>query len=338
MAHPDDERAAIRPIKKLVEDDFLSRPGVVGVDLGEKTVRGRGTGRLAIVVFVRHKGPAAQFDIPPDVLGVPTDVVEDSFAPHHTIASPEGVGGAERHEQLLGGIGIGPSRAVRLVPPDVPEPDDYVIAGTLGALVTPRRRRLVMGLTSFHVACVDDAWAVGDPMVHPSRVDGGHPVHDRVGALARAALSSRVDAAAIMLTTPRHRPEVVELGPVLGPGAARVGQRVRKRGRTTAVTEGVVASTDAAITLDFGVGLGVRTLHDQIRIETPRFADHGDSGAVLLDDDNRVVGLYLGGSPSRGFANPVEPVLDELDVELLTPGSRGLSPGARGSPTPGRGA
>ncbi|QFZ23615.1 chymotrypsin family serine protease [Saccharothrix syringae] len=331
MPHPDDERTAVRPIKKLVEDDFLSRPGVVGVDLGEKTTGGHRTGRLAIVVFVRRKGPAAQFAIPPDVLGVPTDVVEDSFSPHHTIASPEGVGGAERHDQMRGGIGIGPSRAIRFVPPDVAEADDYVVAGTLGALVTPRRRRLVMGLTAFHVACVDDAWAVGDPMVHPSRVDGGHPVHDRVGALARAALSSRVDAAAIMLTTPRHRAEVVGLGPVLGHAAAAVGQRVRKRGRTTAVTEGVVASTDAAITLDFGVGLGVRTLHDQIRIETPRFADHGDSGAVLLDDANRVVGLYLGGSRCRGFANPIAPVLDQLDVDLLTPG-------ARGTPTPARGA
>ncbi|GAB2996046.1 chymotrypsin family serine protease [Saccharothrix stipae] len=331
MAFPDDDRAAVRPIKELVEDDFLSRPGVVGVDLGVKTVGGRSTGRAAIVVFVRRKGPAAQFTIPPDVLGVPTDVVEDTFWPHHTIASPEGVSGAERHESLAGGIGIGPSRAVRLVPPDVAEVDDYVVAGTLGALVTPRRRRLVMALTAFHVACVDDAWAVGDPMVHPSRVDGGHPVRDRVGALARAALSGQVDAAAIMLTTPGARPEVVGLGPVAGRARARVGQRVRKRGRTTAVTEGVVASTDAVITLDFGVGLGVRTLHDQIRIETPRFADHGDSGAVLLDDANRVVGLYCGGSPDRGFANPIGPVLDQLDVDLLTPG-------ARGSPTPARGA
>ncbi|MFD1148959.1 chymotrypsin family serine protease [Saccharothrix hoggarensis] len=331
MAYPDDERAVIRPIKRLVEDDFLSRPGVVGVDLGEKTVAGRATGEPAIVVFVRHKGPAAQFAIPPDVLGVPTDVVEDSFAPHHTIASPESVSGAERHELLVGGIGIGPSRAIRFVPPDVPEADDYVVAGTLGALVTPRRRHLVMALTSFHVACVDDAWAVGDPMVHPSRVDGGHPVHDRVGALARAALSGSVDAAAIMLTTPHVRPEVVGLGPVRGWADARVGQRVRKRGRTTAVTEGVVASTDAAVTLDFGVGIGVRTLRDQIRVESPRFGDHGDSGAVLLDDANHVVGLYLGGSRDRVFANPIGPVLDQLDVDLITPGA----PAPR---RPGRGA
>ncbi|WP_433266131.1 hypothetical protein ACQPZF_39995 [Actinosynnema sp. CS-041913] len=311
-----DARAVVRSIKRLVEDDFLSRPGVIGVDLGEKVVGGRGVGVLGIIVYVRRKGRSAQFTIPPEVLGVPTDVVEDSFCPHHTLASPEGVSGAERHEFLLGGIGVGPSRAVRFVPPDVAEADDYLVAGTLGALVTPRTRRRTMALTSFHIACVDDAWAVGDPMVHPSRVDGGHPYRDRIGVLARAALSGTVDAAAILLTTPRARAEVVGVGPVAGQGKARVGQRVRKRGRTTALTEGVVASTDAAITLDFGVGLGVRTLRGQIRVEGA-FADHGDSGAVLLDDDNRVVGLYCGGSRLRGFANPIANVLDQLDVDLL---------------------
>ncbi|GGP56890.1 hypothetical protein [Saccharothrix coeruleofusca] len=331
MAHPDHERASIRPVKQLVEDDFLSRPGVVGVDIGEKVAGGEPTGRLAIVVYVTEKRGAGRFGVPPDVLGVPTDVVEDVFVPHHTLASPGGVPGAERHDPVVGGIGVGPSRAIRFVPPDVPTADDYLVAGTLGALVRPRGNCQVMALTAFHVACVDDAWAVGDPMVHPSRVDGGHPVRDRVGSLARAALSSRVDAAALLLHTRHVRPEVVDLGPVTGHAEARVGARVRKRGRTTGLTEGVVASTDAAITLDFGVGIGVRTLHDQIRVETARFGDHGDSGAVLLDDANRVVGLYCAGSASRVFANPIGPVLDQLDVDVLTPGapdSRTLGRGA----------
>ncbi|GAA2663136.1 MULTISPECIES: S1 family peptidase [Actinosynnema] len=331
MDHPDYGRAAVRPLKRLVEDDFLRRPGVVGVDIGEKVVGGEPTGRLAIVVYVREKGAAGRHTIPPDVLGVPTDVVQDTFAPHHTLASPQGGSGAERHGRVLGGIGVGPSRSVRFVPPDVPRADDYLVAGTLGALVRARGTHRPMALTAFHVACVDDAWEVGDPMVHPSRVDGGHPVRDRIATLARAALSSRVDAAALLLHARHTSPEVVGLGPVLGAADARVGSPVRKRGRTTGITAGVVASTDAVIRLDYGAGIGVRTLHDQIRVETPGFGDHGDSGAVLLDEENHVVGLYCAGSPHRSFANPVGPVLDQLDVYLLTPG--GL-----GSRTLGRGA
>ena len=96
---------------------------------------------------------------------------------------------------------------------------------------------------------------------------------------------------------------------------------MRKTGRTTGLTHGVVASVDSTLRLDFGDGLGVRTLRDQIRVHSSeRFGDHGDSGAVLVDADNRVVGLYVAGSGSTGFANPIEPVLRQLDAELITPG------------------
>ena len=46
----EDAREVIRPIKRMVEDEFLSRPGVIGVDIGEKITGGRPTGRAAIVV------------------------------------------------------------------------------------------------------------------------------------------------------------------------------------------------------------------------------------------------------------------------------------------------
>ena len=32
----DQSRAEIRPVKERVEDELISRPGVVGVDIGEK--------------------------------------------------------------------------------------------------------------------------------------------------------------------------------------------------------------------------------------------------------------------------------------------------------------
>lgn len=325
MAYLDERTVdAIRPIKRMVEDEFLSRPGVIGVDIGEKVVAGRPTGQAAIIVFVRSKRHSQRFAIPVQVAGVPTDVVEDSFVLHRAVISSDGVEGAERHQSLVGGIGVGPCRAIRFVPPDVESAGDYLVVGTLGALVVSRApARQLMGLTSFHVACVDDAWSVGDPMAHPSRVDGGHPLVDRIGTLSRAALSGTVDGAALLLTPGRQvLPEVVGLGPVTGSGTARVGALVRKRGRTTGVTEGVVASTDAVVSLDFGNGIGVRTLRDQIRVEARpggRLGDHGDSGAVLMDECNRVVGLYFAGNESGavGFANPIDRVLDQLDVDVL---------------------
>jgi len=315
--------AVIRPIKRMVEDEFLTRPGVIGVDIGEKYTGGRPTGRAAIVVYVCAKGPQHAQQIPAEVGGVPTDVVAESIVLHRARVSPtEQHLVAERHPVLRGGISIGPARSIRVVPPEVPVAGEYVIAGTLGAFaVTRDEARKVLGLTTFHVGCVDDSWSVGDEFVHPSRVDGGLVGADLVAVLDRAALAGSVSAAGLRMGNRPFRAEVLDIGALTGTAPAKIGSTVRKRGRTTGLTHGMVTSSDATLRLDFGDGLGVRTLRDQIRVRSSeRFGDHGDSGAVLVDADNRVVGLYVAGSGSTGFANPVEPVLRQLDVELLIPG------------------
>ncbi|MFD5827656.1 hypothetical protein [Lentzea sp. NPDC060358] len=327
-------RAVIRPVKRMVEDEFLSRPGVIGVDIGEKVTGGMPTGRAAIVVYVCAKGPGHPRQIPVEVGGVPTDVVAETIVLHRAMVTraAETVA-AERHPVLRGGIGIGPARSFRVVPPEVEKAGEYVIAGTLGAFVVTRAEpRTVLGLTTFHVGCVDDSWSVGDEFLHPSRVDGGVAGADLVAVLDRAALAGSVAAAGLRVVARPWRAEVVDIGALTGTAEAEVGSTVRKRGRTTELTHGVITSTDATVRLDFGGGIGVRTLRDQIRVySAERFGDHGDSGAVLVDADNRVVGLYVAGSGPTGFANPVAAVLRQLDVELLT---RGV-PESR---TPARGA
>ena len=52
--------AQIRPVKQRIEDELLSRPGVVGVDINEKVSDGKPTGELAIVVYVEKKKPKSQ--------------------------------------------------------------------------------------------------------------------------------------------------------------------------------------------------------------------------------------------------------------------------------------
>ncbi|MFS8098081.1 S1 family peptidase, partial [Lentzea alba] len=301
--------AVIRPIKRTVEDEFLARPGVIGVDIGEKFTGGRPTGQAAIVVYVCAKGPQHPQQIPAEVDGVPTDVVAESIVLHRARLSQAEPVVAERHPVLRGGISIGPARSFRVVPPEVEKADEYVIAGTLGAFViTKAEPRKVLGLTTFHVGCVDDSWSVGDEFVHPSRVDGGLPGADQVAVLDRAALAGAVSAAGLRMGQRPFRAEVLDIGAITGTANAIIGSTVRKRGRTTELTYGVIASTDATLRLDFGHGIGIRTLRDQIRVHSSeRFGDHGDSGAVLVDADNRVVGLYVAGSGSTGFANPVEP-------------------------------
>jgi hypothetical protein len=325
------EFAAIKPVKEAVEDDLLARPGVSGVDIGEKVSHGEDTGELGILVFVDRKKPLAELPpdqvIPPDIEGVKTDVQElrIELQSARQLLVPGRQVDRAAYPTLSGGISMGPARSIRKGPPDVAEEGNYIFVGTLGALVRDLATGAAMALTNFHVACVDDSWSVGDRMVQPGRVDGGNETNDQFGSLTRAVLSANTDGAVVTVDQGRDwAAEVIGIGDVVGPGPADVGMAVQKRGRTTEHTFGTVASTEASLSLDYGDGLGTRTFRRQVRITTDatlseRFSDSGDSGSVVMDRDGNVVGLLFAGASdgSTTFANPVATVLDELGVDLL---------------------
>ncbi|MGW1677147.1 hypothetical protein [Saccharopolyspora sp. NPDC002376] len=299
---------------------------MTAVDIGAKHRAGRSTGQQVIVVSVARKRPREQLKpdacVPPDVFGIPTDVVEEQPVLQHIHCAenesltprPRRV---ERPGLISGGSGIAPCRAVHLAPPQVPEAGSHRRIGTLGALVTGAAPMAVtMGLTTFDVGCLDDGWSVGDRMADP---EGGR-VH---AELARAALSGRVDAAAVALAPGSATTCVVEgIGPITGSATAYPGERVSKNGFGTGVTVGVVTSVDATVRIDHGDALGVRVLREQVRIvgSSLHFCGPGDAGSVVLGPGGRVIGLHVAGScdGAVGFASPITDVLAELDVELCT--------------------
>lgn len=318
------DRAVIRPIKRAVEDQLLDLPGVTGVDIGSRTRAGARLREQVIVVSVVGKRPQDALGrddcVPEEVFGIPTDVVEEQPVLQHihracgeplrwptrTIGSDGGSAGCPTRA-VRGGSGLAPCRAVRL------ESGEYRRVGTLGVLVTSDSAE-PMGLTTFDVGCLDDAWSVGDRMAD---ADSGR-VH---AELARAALSGRVDAAAVSLVPGlAASPEVGGLGPVTGRARAYPGELVRKHGFGTGLTDGFVTSIDATIRVDHGEALGVRVLREQIRIATdrPRFCGPGDAGAAVLDPGGRLVGLHVAGASGGaiGYATPIGDVLAELDVRL----------------------
>ncbi|MEV0086553.1 hypothetical protein [Saccharopolyspora sp. NPDC050642] len=324
------DRAVIRPIKRAVEDQLLDLPWVTAVDIGVKHRAGAPTGQQAIVVSVIRKRPRDQLVpgtcVPGDIFGIPTDVIEEQPVLQHIhCARQEPMVPSRRRGDRSGvvraGGGLAPCRAVHLAPPTVPSAGEYCRIGTLGAIVTGTAPTVVtMGLTTFDVACLDDAWAVGDRMADP---DDGR-VHTE---LARAALSGRVDAAAVAIAPGSETSCVVDgIGPVTGHASAYPGERVRKNGFGTGVTLGVVTSIDATVRIDHGEALGVRVLREQIRIAAAdlRFCGPGDAGAAVLDPGGRIIGLHVAGSRGGafGFASPIADVLAELDVELCTESQR----------------
>jgi hypothetical protein len=51
------------------------------------------------------------------------------------------------------------------------------------------------------------------------------------------------------------------------------------------------------------------------------FSDHGDSGSVILDENNLVIGLlFAGNGTDMSFANQISLVLSGLQVQIITNG------------------
>ena len=132
-----------------------------------------------------------------------------------------------------------------------------------------------------------------------------------------------------------------------GCGPTRKGERVRKFGRTTGYTEGTIFSMYLDIRIRYDRTGQSAFFNDQILIapvlpEFTKFVSKGDSGSVVIDREQRVVGLIFGGMSelppetppdmtrpvaaddakaqrieSYGVANPISDVLDRLKIDLL---------------------
>lgn len=303
-------------IKRQVEARFLAQPGVTAVDVGYKEVGGRLTDEVAIRVHVEAKRDDVPDDqrVPAQIDGAVTDVLERKYELQVLAKELDVAAQADttHYASLQGGISMGPSRAI----------NGFVFAGTLGAIVIDNVTNQHAALTNFHVACVDNTFSIGDRMVQPSRIDTGVVPTDEFGSLLRATLSAAVDGAVVSIDASKTSTcQVVEIGNVKGTKAATLGMTVRKRGRTTGFTHGMVDGLTQTVKIDYGDGIGVKTLTNQISIaadttQNPVFSDHGDSGSVIVDDSGFVVGLLFAGAGTSTVANPIAAVLFELNISM----------------------
>jgi hypothetical protein len=138
---------------------------------------------------------------------------------------------------------------------------------------------------------------------------------------------NKVDAAiGILLPGIDHKLEICGIGKITGTAQAIEGMRVRKHGRTTGVTEGIVfdQSLDALVGMDHNNPNIVALFKDQMRIDrVPPFTSFGlggDSGSLIVTKPgSKAVGLYFAGPDGGeyGLANHISDVLAEMQIELL---------------------
>ena len=138
------------------------------------------------------------------------------------------------------------------------------------------------------------------------------PQAESPGALV---FPNRVDAALARPNNPMlFQQSIATIGRPNGTKAARLGMQVRKHGRTTGYTEGVVTLLNATVDVAYGDSRQAR-FAGQV-IATP-MSQGGDSGALVIEGGSlNAVGLLFAGSRRATIFTPIDLVLDVMGVKL----------------------
>lgn len=126
--------------------------------------------------------------------------------------------------------------------------------------------------------------------------------------------SNLVDAALAKPANPdAFTGDILHIGVISGTKPATLGQKVRKSGRTTGYTEGVVNLLNATV----NVAYGSRTARFTGQVITSAMSQGGDSGSLIVDGtENKAVGLLFAGSNLATIFSPIDAVLDALSVNI----------------------
>jgi hypothetical protein len=326
-----------------VRDQLAALPGVVHVTHGLKLVEGAPTNDFAVTVFVEEKLPVAELApenvVPPVVEGVPTDVLRVRTMSLYTL-----IGGT----QITNGYCIlsGPTQTKTEL-------------GTLGFVARLNNsKQTPVILSCAHVMgqygavegdLIFQPLPGADDIVHPS---DQFPRKPRTSTSSVATIrkivknSNVVDCAIAEICTCRswccdcgdsytHAVEGLHTIPdphapksdaLTGVAAAQTDMRVFKVGIKTHGTAGVIVSTTAPAKVDDYFGQTVIFQNQILIAGVPGtlFADHGDSGALLVNDQGKAVGMVTGGFPATGpdpstaiaNANHIGPIMTALGISL----------------------
>ena len=367
MSEPSDHQEELLELRLGAEEALMRNPGVLGVGLGLKERGGQVTDEVAFRVYVEEKKDLAQLSpdevVPGAFAGVPTDVLVLGRR------RPEKCQDRQQYSPLVGGISICTMK------PDASGVFDVGTGGFLATIDGGSRPENIVLVTNNHVVThsggrVGDSisqpeWKELPDGTFAVLVDAGKRIGPVFGLpderdFPNDATGFFVDAASIRLDfsisswcdtncgisfasringlrLPRSSSDATPTDLIADVGTARIGAAVFKVGRQTGRTVGRVVD----------IARPASGFHNNIEVQavamsTPdncggifRFSDIGDSGAALIDEDRKLVGLHHGsviGQPTRSLSSHIAPVLAQLKVTPITEANPvGDHPGASGS-------
>lgn len=318
---------------------LMNLPNVVGVGVGYRTIAGQPTDELSLKVLVVRKLPRAALTVaamvPKRVDAVDTDVIEvgelraqqtprDRWRP-----APPGI--SMGHYQIttgtFGSVVRDRATGVRLIlsnnhvlaNSNEASPGDPILqpgtadGGTVQSDLIARLERFCPIEFNSEPGTCSLAGAYARLGNWLAKLAGSQ--HRLEVWIYRPQAVNLVDAAvARPLEGDWISDEILSIGPVAGVRSAALGMPVRKSGRTTGLTTGEIIVLDATVSVSYGPG---RTASFENQIITTPMSQGGDSGSLLVHGtENQAVGLLFAGSSQSTIHNPIQAVLDCLEVDL----------------------
>ncbi|MGI6575164.1 MAG: hypothetical protein ACOX3A_04800 [bacterium] len=328
-----------RKVLEKAKRIFLAKPSVVGVGIGYKETELQKTDQMSLVVYVTKKKRQRELTpkeiIPHALDSMPTDVVEIGeikFLSERTgKVRPAQPGISIGHHQITAGTFGAVVRDRKTGEPLILSNNHVLANSTSGK---------------------DGKAAIGDDILQPGPYDGG-TAEDIIGVLHRfvpiyaeqhtaecrvAKLTEKIQNLILQVVRPAYQvqffrtdnsenlvdcalakplaprlitDEVFEIGPITGVGEMKPGMMVKKSGRTTGLTTGEIKSV--ATTLRVQMAMDSYALFTDQAVSDMK-SQGGDSGSIVLNEDNEAVGLLFAGSDKYTIINQIQHVLELLDI------------------------
>jgi len=280
-------------------------PNVSGIGFGAKEQAGVATRIFSWRVYVSKKQPLSLLNagqcLPQSLFGIPTDVIQK-----HDTVSTKGV-------PVFPGASIANSKGV---------------PGTLGCTVSKKEEKNGYFLTNAHVLLGKKA-AVNEPVwLVDYAADGtyrcrliGKTENAMIGTVNYQGCTHFVDCAIGKFepaeTLPRRLKDAALK--LRAPQNAGIGEKVKKIGAGSGVTYGVVSDIyypDNVFIDKKHYEAPGQILISPLTPGTP-FSVPGDSGALLLNEEDNVIGLLWGcNAKGEGIACHILPVLEALQIKI----------------------
>lgn len=334
------EQPQIQQVKETHKAALLTKPNVVGVGVGLRERRGQILDELAVKVLVTQKLPraglTAQATVPSEVDGVKTDVMQvgiiRALQPRTGRWRPAPGGVSIGHYQITAGT-LGCIVRDRTTGERLILSNNHVIANSNDAQ---------LGDPILQPGPYDGGRVNNDIIAHLARfvpiqfevqpgtcnianlyASLGNIFAKLAGSTHRVQVfqadpqaANQVDAAVAKPTDDSLiLDEILEIGVITGTAPASLGMGVRKSGRTTGFTTGTVLVIDTTVSVTYGAG---RTARFENQIVAGPMSQGGDSGSLVVAGDLPLaVGLLFAGSDQSTVFNPIQAVLDSLEVDML---------------------